>query len=415
MGGLGRGGVGGGGLPVSEVAERAGLGEVFAVSEFRALWSAQLLSVAGDQLAKVALTVLVFDRTGSALLAAVTFAASFLPSFLGGMVSGVADRLPRRAVMIFCDVARMVLVAVMAVPGVPLAVSVGLLFVVTVLSSPFTAARAALYPEILAGRRYVTGTAITLTTNQLAQVIGFAAGGTLTGLLGARACLLADAATFAVSAALVRFGVAARGVPETGAGRAAGPVAGLVAGVGLVFSDPALRAPMLAGWLAAFYNAPEGIAAPFARELGGGAVVTGLLLAFPAAGYTAGALAFGRLVPAERRERLMMPLAVACCALLVPVAARPGLPVTLALLAASGACACFQVAANASFVLAAPARQRSQAFGLAAAGMSQGQGTAMILAGAAAQHVAPATVVSAAGALGVGAAWGLALARPGRR
>ncbi len=59
-------------------------------------------------------------------------------------------------------------------------------------------------------------------------------------------------------------------------------------------SASALRAPMLAGWLAAFYNAPEGIAAPFARELGGGAVVTGLLLAFPAAGYTLGALAFSR-------------------------------------------------------------------------------------------------------------------------
>jgi hypothetical protein len=40
--------------------------DVFGNSEFRALWTAHVLSVAGDQLARVALTVLVFDRTRSA-------------------------------------------------------------------------------------------------------------------------------------------------------------------------------------------------------------------------------------------------------------------------------------------------------------------------------------------------------------
>jgi len=64
--------------------------DVFAVAEFRALWAAQLLSVIGDQLARVALTVLVYDRTRSALLAAVTFVASIVPTFVGG-VSPVID------------------------------------------------------------------------------------------------------------------------------------------------------------------------------------------------------------------------------------------------------------------------------------------------------------------------------------
>ena len=39
----------------------------------------------------------------------------------------------------------------------------------------------------------------------------------------------------------------------------------------------------------------------------------------------------------------------------------------LLILAASGACSCFQVAANSEFVLATPPGQRSQAFGLATA------------------------------------------------
>ena len=123
----------------------ATFGEVFAIPEFRALWLAQVLSVTGDQLARVALTLLVFDRTHSALLAAVTFAASVVPTFVGGIIlSGLADRLPRRAVMIACDLIRVALVAVMALAGVPIAVLVVLLFLVTLVGAPFLSARAAL-------------------------------------------------------------------------------------------------------------------------------------------------------------------------------------------------------------------------------------------------------------------------------
>ena len=79
------------------MAERATFRDVFAVSEFRALWLAQILSVAGDQLARVALTWLVFERTRSSLLAALTFVVSIVPTFVGGLtLSGLADRYPRR-------------------------------------------------------------------------------------------------------------------------------------------------------------------------------------------------------------------------------------------------------------------------------------------------------------------------------
>src|SRR6478672_9582221 len=60
---------------LTEQAAKTTFRDVFAVAEFRALWMAQLLSVIGDQLARVALTVSVYDRTDSALLAAITFVA----------------------------------------------------------------------------------------------------------------------------------------------------------------------------------------------------------------------------------------------------------------------------------------------------------------------------------------------------
>src|SRR5829696_1856127 len=120
-------------------------GEVFAVAEFRALFAAQVLSVVGDQFARVALAVLVFDRTGSAGLAALTYALTFLPDLIGGpLLSGLADRMPRRRLMVICDLGRAVLLALMAVPGAPLWVLCVLLVAVQLLNSPFSAARAAM-------------------------------------------------------------------------------------------------------------------------------------------------------------------------------------------------------------------------------------------------------------------------------
>ena len=386
------------------------------MGEFRALWLAQILSVAGDQLARVALTLLVFDRTHSALLAAVTFAASVVPTFVGGIVlAGLADRLPRREVMIACDLIRTALAGVMALSGVPTAVLVVLLFGVTMTGAPFLSARAALYPDILTGDRYVLGTAVTLTTLQFAQVLGFAVGGAAVGFFGVRTSLLADAATFALSALIIRVWVRSRPAAKQDRDHGSLRRGDTFAGVRLVFTTPALRVPMLLGWLAAFYNVPEGVSAPLGAALGGGAVAVGLILASQALGASVGAIAFSRLVAPAERVRWMNPLAIGACGLLVLFVFRPALPATLALLCLSGVFDSYQIAANAQFVNAAPVAQRSTAFGLALGGMSLGQGAAMVAAGAIAQHIPASEVVAASGAIGVLCAVLIAVSRGKQR
>jgi TnpA family transposase len=70
---------------------------VFAVREFRAVWLSEILSVAGDRLALVAVTLLVYDRTRSPLLTALAYAGGDLPWIIGGLfLAGLADRYPRR-------------------------------------------------------------------------------------------------------------------------------------------------------------------------------------------------------------------------------------------------------------------------------------------------------------------------------
>jgi MFS family permease len=401
-----------GAAPEDGRAGGATFGEVFAVREFRALWAAQLLSIVGDQLARVALTLLVYDRTRSALLAAVTFAASVVPVFLGGIaLAGLADRFPRRRVMIICDAARLVLVAAMTVPGTPIPVLVMLLFAITMLGPPFTSARTGIYADVLAGDSYALGTAITLTTYQLAQVAGFAAGGALVALVGTRTALVADAATFACSALITRMAVRARPAARGAGGGAHAHLADIVTGSLLVFRTPELRIPMLFGWLAAFYNAPEGVAAPLARSLGGGEAAVGIILAAGALGAAAGGIAFTRLTVPAARLRWMRPLAFSSCAALSLFALAPPLPFALVILFVSGVFDCFQVAASSAFVSRTPPEHRSQAFGLAQAGMSLGQGAVMILAGAAAQALSPARVIAAIALAGAVAA----LAIPGGR
>jgi MFS family permease len=375
---------------------------VFAVAEFRALWAAQLLSVVGDQLARVALTVLVYDRTRSALLAAITFVASIVPTFFGGvMLAWLADRYPRRRVMITCDIARCALVLVMVIPGLSLIALVVLLIVVTFVGAPFTAARAAIYPDVLTGDRYVLGTAVTLTTYQFAQVLGFAAGGTVVGFFGTRTSLILDAATFAGSAIIVGAWVRPRPAPaRASAGRGPSRLGGILAGARLVIARPALRWPLLFGLLGVFYTAPAGVATPLAHEVHGGAVAVGVILAADALGQATGAILLSRLVAPPTRLRVMGPLAVAACGILVLFLLQPGLAGCLLILVASGLCGSYQVAANAAFVTATPYEQRSQAFGLAQGALSLGQGTVMILAGAAAQHYAPARVIAVCGAVG---------------
>ena len=378
--------------------------DVFAVAEFRALWAAQLLSVIGDQLARVALTVLVYDRTRSALLAAITFVASIVPTFIGGItLAGLADRHSRRRVMIACDLIRCALVLVMAIPGVPLAGLVMLLFLVTLVGAPFTSARAAIYPDVLAGDRYVMGVAVTITTYQFAQVIGFAAGGAIVGFFGTRLSLIIDAATYAVSALIIQAWIRSRPAPAPGSHESS-RLAGVVASARLVFASPALLMPMLFGWLAAFYQAPEGVVTPLARDLHGGTVVVGILLAALALGQTVGAIVFSRFVAPPARQRLMGLLAIAACGILAFFILQPGLPGSLLILFASGLAAGYQIAANAAFVRAAPQEMRSQAFGIAQGGMSLGQGLVMILAGAAADHHSPAAVIAVSGSVGAVAA-----------
>jgi MFS family permease len=361
----------------------------------------------------VALTVLVYHRTESALLSAITFAISYLPWLLGGPVlAALADRFPRHRVLIASDVARAVLVAVMAVPGMPLPVLLGLLLLVSVCAPPFEAARAALMADVLEGDRYAVATSLTGITQQLSQLIGFLLGGALLLTLSPSAALLLDAATFAVSAVWLTRGLQRRPAPapppQGGEVRSIWSDAG--SGLRFIVGRPRLLAIVGLLWVAAlFANAPEGIAAPLALQLQDTTTATGLLLAANPAGVVVGGLLVGRLCPPQLRARLLGPLVGlslggVLLAGLVPAWLGGGTTsfvLVLALYFVAGVGGACSIPLNVAFVQAVPSAYRGRAFGVAVAGLSGVQGLGVVLAGLGAEVLAPSTVVALCGALGL--------------
>ncbi|HEY2576237.1 MAG TPA: MFS transporter [Streptosporangiaceae bacterium] len=378
--------------------------EVFAIGEFRALWSAQVLSYAGDQFAQVAIAILVYHNTGSAFLTALAYALTYLPPIIGGpLLSGLADLFPRRRIMIVCDLIRAVLVAAMATK-VPFAVLCILLFGVVLLGPPFSSARSALLPSVLPGDKYAVGVAVGNITQQSSQILGFVAGAAVVTIVDPSRTLALDALSFVISALIVVTWVKQRPAPDRGQSDRPSLWAVTRDGAVLVFGNPLLRSLVLFGWLAGFYIVPEGLAAPYVHALGGSTFDVGLLMAAMPVGTVIGAFTFSRLLSPSTRMWQMGWMAMLSCAPLIGSAAHPPLWLVLTLWVVSGLGGAYQLAAAVAFVQSVPDFGRARAFGLAQSGLLAAQGVGILVGGAAAQAIGPQLVVALSGLLGLTAA-----------
>lgn len=386
-----------------------GFRQVFANAEFRGLWAGALLSRGGDQLARVALAVIAYQRTGSPALTAVVYALTLVPALLGGPLLGwLADRHPRRELIITCDVVRTVLMGLVAIPGLPLPALCALVFASQLLESPTRAARIALLPDILPADAYPTGVAANHLTSQLLTLIGFAGGGLIVAAAGPGVSLMINAATFGACALTTALTVRHR--PAAGRDREGSWLAATGGGFRLITTSPSLRGLLGLALLAGFHVIPEAVAVPYAASLGKGAVEAGLLMAAIPVGNVLGVYVLTRFVPLERRLGAMGPMAVAAAVPLVASLLRPDFVVLLVLWTVSGAFSGYQVSANAEFVRLVPQDRRGQAVGLASSALVAVQGLGVLLGGLLVEWAGPADGLAVAGIAGVAAGIPAALA-----
>ncbi|BCJ32249.1 MFS transporter [Actinocatenispora sera] len=386
--------------------------EVLALGEFRAVLGARLVSMLGDQVARVALSLLVFDRTRSAALAAGTFALSFLPALAGPVLAGLADRYPRRRVVVIADLLRGALLALMAVPNVPLPVLFALLVAAELIGAPANAAHGALLADILAGDRLVVGQGARSIVDQVSQIGGYAVGGVLTALLTAHGVLALNAASFILSALVLRLCLRPRPAPTEHADSSPSLFTSARRSARLVWSDPRLRTLIALVWMIGLPVAAEGLTVPYAAGRYPEPAAAGWLLAATPLGAVVGALLLGRCRPSVRR-RLMAPMAAVAGLPLLVVAVRPSLAVACLVFGLSGVAASYMTVAPALYVARTPAAGRGQAIGLMSSGAIASQGVVTIVAGLAADQIGAAVAVGLAGAFTalVGAVLAVAWAR----
>lgn len=374
--------------------------------EFRALWLTEIQSLIGDQLTIVALAILVYDRTGSPLLSALVYSLTFLPALAGGLgLSQLADRFPRRTVLVIASVTQAVLIALMAIPGLPMPAVFAFFVLARLANAPGNAAQNALTREVFTDDDvYLQSQDVRGISMNTAMLLGLACGGLLVVGVGTTWALLIDAMTFFVAAIVVRATVSAR--PAAG-----DPSGNWFGAVKLVFGDRRLRVLLMLSWLVGLAVVPEGLAAPLAEEMGLGGQAVGWLLAADPLGFVIGTFLLSRYVSAENRRKIMGVLAAMPLVALIGFAMQPGLVMALVLLALAGATGAYMVTVTATFITLVPNEVRGGAGGLFRTGLRVMQGIGVGLGGLAAQVLGSAnTTIALAGLIGLALAVPTAIA-----
>jgi MFS family permease len=264
--------------------------------EFRLLWTGETTSCLGSSIGGVSLPlVALLVLHASVLAVSMLTAAAWLPWLVIGLPAGAwVDRLPRRRVMIAAD-----LVSLAAFATVPAAAWCGVLstsqlLVVALIGGGagvfFKTAYRALLPAVVSPADLLEGNAKLQGSEQVANVAGPGAAGLIAQAVGAVFGVLADAASFAVSAfCLTRLRVAepAPATPDRRDLRGE-----ITEGLAIVFRDPLLRVTTIYGGLSNFllvgYQAV--LIVFLVKVVGLNAGLAGLLLALTSLGGVAGAL-----------------------------------------------------------------------------------------------------------------------------
>jgi predicted MFS family arabinose efflux permease len=284
-------------------------------SDFRLLWTGQLLSSLGSWFLVVAIPYQVFELTGSPAATGFAFAVQSVPAIVIGPAVGVAvDRWDRRRTMLVVSLGQAACVLPLAL--VHRADQVAIVYLALMAESAlgqfYQPAERALIPGILGRADALTSAnALMAANNAVTRLAGAALGGVVFAAAGLPALVTIDAATYVAVAtclALLRWRAAARPAapgPDPPGARA------IVAELGAGFRHLAACRPLwgLVTAAAAFCvgnGAFTALLVPYTRlRLHGGPGDIGFLVAATGAGYLAGA-PLGRALYRNARMRVLV-------------------------------------------------------------------------------------------------------------
>ncbi len=213
-------------------------------SNFWKYWTGQTISNLGSSVTLFALPLLVYKLTGSAINLGISGAANFLPYLLFGLILGAwTDRVNRKRMMIFTDIARAVIIATIPLLAVLGALPIWWIYIVGFIHSTLTicfeAGQFAAIPSLVKQDDLVTANGRIQASYSAAQIAGPLLAGLLVIRVPLPSLMLIDAISFLVSSlsiALVRINFNAKKGEQKTSIRS-----DVVEGLRYVLSHPVLR------------------------------------------------------------------------------------------------------------------------------------------------------------------------------
>jgi MFS family permease len=173
-------------------------------ADFRRLIASETVSQVGDWLYNVALAVYVFDRTHSAAWVGAMTLLRLVPYVLFAPFGGViADRYERRAVLIYSDVLRMIVMGLLAAAVASNApvILIGLLALATTAAgTAYTPATSAFLPDLVGEADLASANSLDSFVQGISIVVGPGLGALLLALTTPTWCFVVNTATFALGA-----------------------------------------------------------------------------------------------------------------------------------------------------------------------------------------------------------------------
>jgi MFS family permease len=380
---------------------------------FGLLAGATLLSGLGTWLAFIALTVDVYDRTGSATWVSALLIADFLPAIVIGVLAGtLVDRMSRRRLMILSDLARVAIFAALPFADEPWLI-VALAALAGFATGFFRPAVYAGLPNLVSDDDLADANSILQALENIALAAGPIVGGLLVGALGPDPAYVVNAATFLVSALLI-MRIPGR-LLQAAAAAGHGYLQDLADGFRLIKTSRALLTVLVAWGIAmlaiAAKNVAEVVLAKDAFDAGDFGY--GLLVGCTGVGLALGSLFAGSFLENRSLATVYGAAIGLVGASLVAAAVAPNVWVAAAVVAFAGAGNGVAVVCNALLIQrGAPDELRGRAFTVLMSSTYVVLGIGMLVAGPLTDAVGPRAVWALAGAAcGVAAIAGLVMAR----
>jgi MFS family permease len=302
------------------------------------LWGGQTVSEIGSSVTFVALplTAVVVLKATTFQVGLLSAAASLAFAVLALPAGAIIDRHSRRPTMIWCDVARMLVVGSVPVAAALGALGLTQLYVVALAAGVctvfFDVAYQSYLPALVSREQLVDGNSRLSVTQSLSYLVGPGLAGALVGAFGAATAMSVDAASYAVSVASL-VAIADREEPQAPPiGERPGLRAEIAEGLSFVVRQPVLRKIVACtATFNLFFQSVVALEIVFlVRVLRVPPVYTGLVLAAGALGGVVGGLVAGRAAKLVGSARIIWfsVLVLSLPQLLLPFA-RPGATVFL--------------------------------------------------------------------------------------